>query len=379
VRPTSTRNRLKVPFVDLAVSYREVQQELDAAYRRVAASGRYVLGEELEAFETEFAAYCGATDSVGVGNGLEALFLILQAYGIGAGDEVLVPASTFIATWLAVHHTGAKPVPVEIQENTSNLDPDRIQAAVTSRTKAIIAVHLYGQPADMDAIRAIAARNSLRVIEDAAQAHGAKYKGLRSGVLADAASFSFYPTKNLGALGDGGAVVSNDYQLIEAVRRLRNYGAPGRVDHEIPGFNSRLDPLQAAFLRVRLRHLDYGNQRRQALAETYIDKLSEVSSCVLPMVPAWAEPAWHLLVIRHGQRDRLRRHLEADGIETLVHYPQPPHLSRAFAYLGFKRGDFPLSERLSDTVLSLPMHPNLDPDSIQLVAQSVLNFEAKGE
>jgi dTDP-4-amino-4,6-dideoxygalactose transaminase len=372
-------DRPRVPFVDLAAGYREVQAELDSAYHRVAASGWYVLGEELEAFETEFAAYCGVSGCVGVGNGFDALFLILRAYGIGPGDEVLVPASTFIATWLAVEHTGARPVPVEIREDTFNLDPDRIEAAVTSRTKAIVAVHLYGQPADMDAVREVGVRHGLRLIEDAAQAHGAGYKGLRAGALSDAAAFSFYPVKNLGALGDGGAVVSSDPQLMKTVRRLRNYGALGKFDHEIAGFNSRLDPLQAAFLRVRLRHLERGNQRRRAVAEQYLEKLSAVPRCTLPAVPAWADPAWHLFVIRHPQRDRLRRYLESQGMETLIHYPRPPHLSPAFAELGFKRGDFPISERLAGAVLSLPIHPHLGPENVERVAQSVLDFEARGD
>jgi dTDP-4-amino-4,6-dideoxygalactose transaminase len=365
-----------VPFLDVSACYRELKNDYDAAYRRVMESGRYILGQEVEAFEAEFAATCGARHCAGVGNGLEALFLILRAYGIGPGDEVLVPAFTFIATWLAVTHAGARPVPIEPQESTFNLDPARLAAAVTPRTRAIIAVHLYGQPAHMDAIREVASRHGLLVIEDAAQAHGAQYQGHPAGSLADAAAFSFYPSKNLGAFGDGGAVVTDDQGLIDRIRRLRNYGALEKYDHDVCGYNSRLDPLQAAFLRVGLRNFQAWNARRARVAQAYLQGLAGATHCVLPQVPAWANPCWHLFVIRHPERDRLRNALRSAGIETLVHYPVPPHLSGCYAGAGWKQQDFPVTERLADTVLSLPIGPHLDLTSTERVIEAVLASEA---
>jgi len=366
----------RVPFLDVGAGYRELKNDYDAAYQRVMESGRYILGQEVEAFEAEFAASCGARYCAGVGNGLEALFLILRAYGIGPGDEVLVPAFTFIATWLAVTHTGARPVPIEPQESTFNLDPDRLASAVTPRTRAIIAVHLYGQPANMDAIREVASRHGILVIEDAAQAHGAGYRGNPAGSLADAAAFSFYPSKNLGAFGDGGAVVTSDHGLIDRIRRLRNYGALEKHDHDVCGYNSRLDPLQAAFLRVRLRNLPAWNARRTRVAQAYLQGLAGATHCVLPTVPTWANPCWHLFVIRHPERDRLRNALRSAGIETLVHYPVPPHLSGCYAGAGWKQQDFPVTERLVESVLSLPIGPHLDLTGTDRVIQSVLASEA---
>jgi dTDP-4-amino-4,6-dideoxygalactose transaminase len=352
-----------------------LKPQLDAAYERVMASGRYVQGEELEAFEAEFAAFCGARFCAGVANGLEALLLILTAYGIGAGDQVLVPANTFIATWLAVTHAGALPVPVEPLENTFNLDPERIAAAVTARTRAVIAVHLYGQPAEMDAITEVARRHGLLVIEDAAQAHGARLRGRSSGNLADAAAFSFYPAKNLGAFGDAGAVVTDDPDLMVRIRRLRNYGAETKHDHDVTGFNSRLDPLQAAFLRVRLHSLRQWNARRAAIAQAYLQALSTVPGCILPYVAPANEPSWHLFVIRHRQRDLLRQWLARAGVETLIHYPVPPHLSAAYSHLGKVTGDLPIAERLAQEVLSLPIGPHLDSGSVDHVIQAIAAYE----
>jgi dTDP-3-amino-3,4,6-trideoxy-alpha-D-glucose transaminase len=372
-------SRSRVRLLDPGHSYRAFQDEYDAAYRRVMESGQYILGPELEAFEAEFAAYCGARCSVGVASGLDALMLILRAYGIGPGDEVIVPAHTFIATWHAVTHAGAIPVPVDVLENTFNIDPDRIDRAVTSRTRAIIAVHLYGQPAMMSEIRGCAARHELRLIEDAAQAHGAEYRGSRAGALADASGFSFYPAKNLGAFGDGGAVVTDDPSLADRVRRLRNYGASGKYDHDLRGFNSRLDPLQAAFLRTGLKHLDGANARRAEIARAYFQGLPGVPGCGLPAVAAETRPAWHLFVIRHPDRDRLRKSLESSGIETLIHYPVPPHLSPAYAGLGFKSGDFPVAERLAASVLSIPMGPHLDDPSVERVIQTIDACGRRGE
>lgn len=312
-----------IPFLNLRAPYRELQAELDAAYRRVMESGWYILGEEVEAFEAEYAAYIGVQHCVGVGNGLEALHLILRAYGIGPGDEVIVPANTYIATWLAVCYAGATPVPVEPVERTYNIDPARIETAITPRTRAIVAVHLYGQPADMDQINEIARRYGLKVIEDAAQAHGARHKGRRAGALGDAAGWSFYPGKNLGAFGDAGAVTTDDSDLAYRVRILRNYGSEVKYYNEFKGFNSRLDPLQAAFLRVKLAHLDDWNDRRQQIADLYLKALA-ASDLILPVTPAWAESAWHLFVVRCWRRDQLQRYLADQGIGTLIHYPVPP-------------------------------------------------------
>jgi dTDP-4-amino-4,6-dideoxygalactose transaminase len=371
----SAANLDPVRFLDVAACYRELKVEYEAAWRRVMESGRFILGEEVEAFEAEFAAACGASHCIGTGNGLESLFLILRGYGIGAGDEVIVPAHTFIATWLAVSHTGARPVGVEPIEHGFQIDPARVAAAITSRTRAILAVHLYGEPSDLNALREIASRSNLRLIEDAAQAHGARWRGRPAGGLGDAAGFSFFPAKNLGACGDGGAVVTNDRRLAESIRRLRNYGALQKYDHDVCGYNSRLDSLQAAFLRVRLPHLETWNARRKALARKYLREL-EGTRCVLPAVSEPAESCWHLFVIRHPDRERLRLFLQARGIETLIHYPVPPHLSRAYAGCGFSRGDFPLAERLAETVLSLPMGPHVGEASAERVIDAVRAFDS---
>ncbi len=362
---------MNVPFLDLKASYHEMEAEFDAASRRLMDSGWYILGQEVEGFEAEFAAYCGAKYCVGVGNGLEALHLILRAMEVGSGNEVIVPANTYIATWLAVSYAGARPVPVEPDERTYNIDPSRIERAVTSRTRAIIPVHLYGQPADMDPIKEVATRHGLKVIEDAAQAHGARYKGHRAGGLGDAAAFSFYPSKNLGAFGDGGAVVTDDLVLADRVRVLRNYGSRVKYHHEAKGFNSRLDELQAALLRVKLGKLDEWNARRRHIADDYLHALQELTSLVLPYVPDWAEPAWHLFVVRHLKRDALQRHLEKAGVGTLIHYPVPPHLSGAYAGLAYRSGAFPITERVANEVLSLPMGPHLTAEQIALVLREI--------
>jgi dTDP-4-amino-4,6-dideoxygalactose transaminase len=355
---------MTIPFLELKPSYDELKEEFDAAYRRVMDSGRYLLGRELEAFEAEFAEYCGVKHCVGVGNGLDALHLILRAMHIGPGDEVIVPSHTFIATWLAVSYAGATPVPVEPDPQTYNLDPNRIEAAITPRTRAIMPVHLYGQPADMDPINEIAHQHGLRVIEDAAQAHGALYRGRHCGSLGDAAGFSFYPGKNLGAFTDAGAVTTTDGELAQEVRKLRNYGSTVKYQHELKGFNSRLDELHAAFLRVKLRLLDEWNARRKKIAGFYLSQLSTPNSqVILPFVPEWAEPVWHLFVVRHPQRDRLQQKLAEAGIGTLIHYPVPPHLSGAYADLQPPSSDnwnLPITEELAETVLSLPIGPHLD-------------------
>lgn len=350
---------MSITFLDLKAGYLELKDDMDQAYYRVMDSGWFILGEEVEAFEQEFAAYCGARHCIGLGNGLDALHLILRAYGIGEGDEVIVPANTYIATWLAVSYAGAVPIPVEPDSRTYNLDPQQIQAAITSRTRAIMPVHLYGQPADMDPILEIAHQHGLKVIEDAAQAHGARYKGRPTGNLGDAAGWSFYPGKNLGAFGDGGAVTTNDGELAERVRILRNYGSKVKYYNEVKGYNSRLDPLQAAFLRVKLQYLDEWNQRRKVIAARYLAELSNIPDLILPVTLEGIEPSWHLFVVRHPQRDALQKHLTQAGIGTLIHYPVPPHLSGAYAELKRQAGDFPLSKQMANTVLSLPMGPHL--------------------
>ena len=359
---------MKIPFLDFVQPYEELKPQLDAAYERFMRSAWYILGKEVEAFEQEFADYCGAKYCIGVGNGLEALHLILRAYGIGEGDEVIVPSNTYIATWLAVSYAGAKPVPVEPDPRTFNLNPASIEAAITPRTRAIMPVHLYGQPADMDPIMQIAAKRNLRVIEDNAQAQGALYKGRRTGSLGHAAGNSFYPGKNLGAFGDAGAVTTNDAELADKIRTLRNYGSKKKYYNDCKGYNSRLDEMQAAFLRVKLSKLDEWNKRRSSVANSYLTKLAGIPDLTLPHVPDWAEPVWHLFVVRHARRDKLQSKLTESGIGTLIHYPVPPHLSGAYEDVGWRQGDFPLAEAIANTVLSLPIGPHLALNQSDLVA-----------
>ena len=347
-----------IPFLDLKAPYLELKQELDEAIARVVSSGWFIGGAEVDQFEAEYATYCGANHAVGVANGLDALHLALRAMDVGPGDEVIVPSNTYIATWLAVSQCGATPVPVEPDARTYNIDPARIEAAITPRTKVILPVHLYGQSADMHPILAIARKHGLRVLEDGAQAHGARYKGQRLGAHGDAVAWSFYPGKNLGAMGDGGAVTTNDVQLADRIRVLRNYGSRVKYVNEVQGYNSRLDPLQAAILRVKLAHLDKWNARRSAIAAQY---QQDLVSCglTLPHVPDWAEPAWHLYVVLNPQRDALQKSLADVGVGTLIHYPIPPHLQGAYADLGLSKGKFPIAERIHNEVLSLPMSPSM--------------------
>lgn len=363
----------KVPFLDLRAAYLELKPDLDAAVLRSLDSGWYIGGTEVEAFEAEYATYVGAKECVGVGNGLDALHLALKAMDIGPGDEVIVPSNTYIATWLAVSYTGATPVPVEPDERTYNIDPAFIEAAITPRTKAVIPVHLYGQPADLNPILDIARRHKLWVLEDAAQAHGARYKGKRIGAHGDAVAWSFYPGKNLGAMGDAGAVTTNNPEVAEKLRMLRNYGSKVKYVNEIVGYNSRLDPIQAAALRVKLKALDEWNARRREVAMMYIEKLED-TELTLPFVPDWAEPVWHLFVVRSPERDKLQKHLESKNIGTLIHYPIPPHLQQAYAPLGYKEGSFPISEHVHHEVLSLPIGPHLSPEATKSVITNVQNF-----
>jgi dTDP-4-amino-4,6-dideoxygalactose transaminase len=348
-----------IPFLDLGAAYREIQTEIESAVLASLRSGWYIGGQDVEAFEGEFAAYVGTQCCVGVANGLDALHLALVAMGIGAGDEVIVPSNTYIATWLAVSQCGAIPVAVEPVESTYNLDPDRIEAAITPRTKAILPVHLYGQPADLDPILALARKHGLRVLEDAAQAHGARYKGKRIGGHGDAVAWSFYPGKNLGALGDAGAVTTNDPELADRVRVLRNYGSRSKYVNEVKGYNSRLDPVQAVVLRVKLRHLDEWNARRTAIAARYIAELVG-TGLVLPEVPEWAETVWHIYVVQHADRNGLQKAMQEAEIGTLIHYPVPPHLQKAYRDAGYAVGRFPIAESMANRLLSLPMGPQLD-------------------
>lgn len=364
---------VSIPFLDLRAAYLELKPELDAAVARVMDSGYYILGPEVQAFEAEFARYCEADHAIGVGNGLDALVLALRALQIGEGDEVLVPSNTFIATWLAVSAVGAVPVPVEPDLATHNISARRLTEALTKKTRAVIAVHLYGQPADLATLSDFASKHGLRLIEDAAQAHGARHRGRRIGAEGDVACWSFYPGKNLGALGDGGCVTTSNADLAERVRLLRNYGSREKYVHEAQGANSRLDPIQAAILRVKLSHLDAWNARRRTVASLYLDRLRDIN-VVLPEVPNWAEPVWHLFVVRHQDRDGLRRALEEASIGTLSHYPIPPHLQLAYQGSNIAPDALPLARQLANEVLSLPIGPHLGLDSAERVAEVVRQY-----
>ncbi len=363
-----------IPFLDLKAGYQECRKEMDAAYQRVMESGNYVLGPEVEKFENEYAQFCGTQFCIGVSSGLSALELILRAMQIGAGDEVIVPANTFIATWLSVSAVGARPIPVEPDETTHNINPLLIEAKITNRTKAIMAVHLYGQPAEMKAILDIAERHGLKVIEDAAQSQGAAYHGKKTGSLSHAAAFSFYPAKNLGAMGDSGAITTSDADLAEKIKMLRNYGSKIKYYHEWAGTNARLDPLQAAFLSVKLRRLEDWNARRRSLANLYRDQLGGIPNLILPREAPDRKHVWHLYVVRHPNRDGLRDYLAKNGITTVIHYPVPPHLQKAYTALGYHEGDFLLTEQLAREVLSLPLGPHLAAEQVGLVSKHVRKF-----
>ena len=367
------RDDVPIPFLDLHETYQELKSELTLTFQKVMDSGWYILGEEVSKFEKEFASFCGVNHCIGVGNGLDALHLILKAYDIGEGDEVIVPSNTFIATWLAVSYTGAKIIPVEPDKRTYNIDPKKIETAINSRTKAIIPVHLYGQPAEMDEINTIATQYGLWVIEDAAQAQGAFYKDKRTGSLGHAAGFSFYPGKNLGAFGDAGAITTNDDGLAEKIRMLRNYGSKVKYTHQTKGFNSRLDELQAAFLRVKLQYLDEWNERRSAIATQYLESLSN-AHILLPHVAKDVKSAWHLFVIRTRHRDALQSYLKSKNIDSLIHYPVPPHLQQAYADMDWPQGRFPISEKIHNEVLSLPIGPHMDRISLQKIISSLNGF-----
>jgi dTDP-4-amino-4,6-dideoxygalactose transaminase len=361
-----------IPFLDLRRINDRHRTAYEGALSRVLDSGRLLLGEETAAFEREFAAWCGASHCVGVGNGFDALHLVLRAWGIGAGDEVIVPSHTFIATWLAVSEVGARPVPVEPTPGCCNIDPARVEAAITPRTRAIIAVHLYGRPASMRELREIAQRHGLKLLEDAAQAHGAQLAGQPCGSLGDAAAFSFYPGKNLGALGDGGAVTTNDPVLADRLRRIGNYGSSVKYHHELAGVNSRLDELQAAFLRERLRSIDADNAHRRRVAQAYLAELAGWPGLALPAADdADRLSAWHLFVVRHRQREALAELLAARGINTLVHYPVPIHRQGAYADTPLAQQALPLADAWAREALSLPIGPTINDDEVRTVIEAV--------
>ncbi len=362
-----------IPFLDLERIHRTLSEELMESISQVINSNRFILGEEVEKYELEFAAYCNADYCVSVGNGLDALHLILRAYGIGMGDEVIIPSNTFIATALAVSYAGAQPVLVEPCKHTYNIDTKLVEAKISKKTRAIIPVHLYGQPADMDPLLQLASIYNLKVIEDAAQAHGALYKGKKTGSLGDAAAFSFYPGKNLGALGDGGAVVSNDTNLIKKVRLLRNYGSTCKYYHSMKGFNSRMDELQAAILRVKLKYLDGWNQERKKIAQKYKEELS-CEEIVTPFTNKNTEPVWHLFVVRHPKRDHLQKYLRDNGVETLIHYPIPIHKQNAYKELLSLDENYLLTQQLSDSILSLPIYPGLKDEEVEKIINLINSY-----
>lgn len=363
-----------VSFLDLQAAYLELKQEIDAAVAGVLKSGWYILGPEVDAFEAEFADYCAVGHCVGVANGLDALTLALRALEVGPGDEVIVPSNTYIATWLAVSAVGATPVPVEPDTATHNIASSLIEAAITPRTRVILPVHLYGQPADLGPIISIANRHGLKVVEDAAQAHGARYKGQRIGGHGNIVCWSFYPGKNLGAMGDAGAVTTDDVALAERIYMLRNYGSREKYVNEVKGVNSRLDPMQAAMLRVKLKVLDEWTARRQAIAALYSEQLAE-TGLVLPVVAEWADPVWHLYVVRSKNRDVLQTRLKEAGICTLTHYPIPPHRQQAYANHEVAHQPLAVADQLASEVLSLPIGPHLNPEQTRQVVETVRRIE----
>lgn len=362
-----------IHFLDLHAAYLELKEQIDSAVLRILDSGTYILGSEVEAFEAEWAAYCESTYAVGVGNGLDALVLSLRALDIGPGDEVIVPSHTYIATWLAVSTIGATPVPVEPDSKTYNIDPARITEAITPSTRAIIPVHLYGQPADLSPILAIAHQYNLAVVEDAAQAHGARFQGRRIGSHGDVVCWSFYPGKNLGAIGDGGAITTNRADLASKIRTLRNYGSSKKYVNTIQGVNSRLDPIQAAVLRTKLRHLDEWNCRRSALASCYNDRLNN-SGLNLPFVGSGCEPVWHLFVVRTVKRYVVQEALRLAGISTLIHYPVACHQQQAYAQLAIPNSALPIASKMAAEVISLPISPHHSASEICQVADVLKTF-----
>jgi len=362
---------MKIPFLNFEPMHSEIRTEIVDAFKKIYDSNWFILGQSVEAFEAEFSKYCNTDYCISCGNGLDALSIILRGYDIGAGDEVIVPSNTYIATALAVSYVGAKVVFVEPDIKTFNIDANKIETAITKKTKAIIAVHLYGRPAETDKIKILCEKYNLKLIEDAAQAHGAIYKGKKTGNLGDAAGFSFYPGKNLGALGDGGGILTNDSALAQKVRAIRNYGSTIKYHNEFKGVNSRLDEVQAEFLRIKLNYLDKWNADRQKSAKLYLEGITN-NKIILPHINSVDQSIWHVFVVRTEYRDELMDYLKDKGIGTLIHYPIPIHLQKAYKDLGYTTGDFPVAETISKTALSLPIWYGMRDDEINYVV-SVLN------
>ncbi len=364
---------MPIPLVDLKAQYRSIKPEIDAAMQRVVDNTSFILGKEVSQFEKDYATFCKAEHCVGMDSGTAALHLALIICGVKPGDEVITTTHTFVATAEVISVIGAKPVLVDIDPRTYNIDPNLIEGAITPLTRAIIPVHLYGQPAEMDPILDIARKHNLRVIEDAAQAHGAEYRGRRAGTLGDVACFSFFPSKNLGAYGDAGALVTNDAELAERARMLRNHGRVDKYEHLIVGYGYRLDALQAAILGAKLPHLDAWNARRREIADYYTELFTN-SDLITPYCPPHITPIYHIYAVRSKQRDALQKHLQAHGIETGIHYPIPLHLQPVYKNLGYKRGDFPVAEQVADEELSLPMYPELTDTQVQQIVEAVREF-----
>lgn len=365
---------MRVKFNNFSKQYEHMKNDIDQSFEEVMNSGYFILGKQLSSFEKEFARYCNSDYAIGVGNGLDAIYLSLKALGIGLSDEVIVPSNTYIATWIAVSRTGATPVPVEPLYGTFNIDPEEIVKKLSKKTKAIIPVDLFGQPCKYDEINKISAEYDIYTVVDAAQSHGARYRDKIVGSLADITAFSFYPTKNLGAYGDGGAIVSNHPNIITLVSMLRNYGTAEKYNSEYIGINSRLDELQAAFLRVKMKHLDKENRTRQKNASTYLKEVTNIY-IKLPEIEKFSQPVWHQFVIKSGHRDKLKEYLSKNEIDSIVHYPIPPHMQKAYSFLNFKIGDFPIAEKLANESLSIPIDPYLDEQEINYVIEKLNMFK----
>jgi len=362
---------MNVPFADFSGQYQTIKGRIDTGLKRVFEKGNFILGEEEKAFEEQFAKFCDTKHAVGVNSGTDALYLALGALDISVGDEVIIPTFTFIATALCISYTGAKPVFIDIEEETYNIDPQKLEEVITDKTKAIIPVHLYGQPANMDEITTVARKHNIAIVEDACQAHGATYKGRKTGSLGDIGCFSFYPTKSLGAFGDGGIVVTNSDEINEKIQMLRDYGRKGRYEHKIKGYNSRLDTVQAVILSAKLEHLDEWNRMRGDHASYYCELLKEASSITTPIIKENRTHVFQTFAVRISNRNKVLEEMKKRGVGVLIHYPIPIHLQEAYADLGFKKGDFPVSEKIADEVLSLPMFPHMTNDQIEHVCTSL--------
>lgn len=365
---------MNIPFFSFSGMHSEIRREMLEAFERFYDSNWYILGKEVKAFEEEYAEYSGAGHCIGVANGLDALHIALQTLGVSAGDEVIVPSNTYIATWLAVSYVGAKIVPVEPDPFTYNLDPARLEEAITPNTRVIMPVHLYGQACEMDRIMAIAEKYNIAVVEDNAQAQGAEFRGVKTGTFGAVNGVSFYPGKNLGALGDAGAITTDSEELAEQSRVIRNYGSQKKYYNERIGVNSRLDECQAALLRIKLKYLDEWNARRAEIATHYLRFLNDIEEIQVPTLAEGAGSVWHQFIILSSKRDELMDYLRDQGIGTLIHYPIPPHLQEAYQHLGFKKGDFPIAEKISGSALSLPIYPGLGEEEIQYICRSLRNY-----